>query len=55
MIAGYYDSAPEKIADLLRRAGNNNGIEAVMYTTWENKYDDLEKFAQAARGAGAVR
>lgn len=50
IIAGYYDSDPGKIADLLKRAGNSSGIEAVMYTTWENKYDDLEKFAASARG-----
>ncbi|HWB61679.1 MAG TPA: hypothetical protein VG733_19505 [Chthoniobacteraceae bacterium] len=49
LIAGYYDSDPGKITDLLRRADDKNGIEAVMYTTWENKYGDLEKFAAAAR------
>ena len=52
IIAGYYDDNPEKIVDLLKRAGNNNGIEAVMYTTWENHYGDLEKFAQAVKGFG---
>ena len=50
IIAGYYDNDPEKIADFLKRAGGSNGIEGVMYTTWENKYDDLEKFATAVKG-----
>ncbi len=52
VIAGYYDSHPERIADWLGAAKGLPGILGVMFTTWENRYDDLEKFSEAADGAG---
>jgi hypothetical protein len=30
------------------------GVEGMMYTTWQNKYDDLEKFAQTVWGGQPV-
>lgn len=50
LLAGYYDAPPEKILDWLNSARNVHGIDAVMYTTWEDHYDDLERFAQLVRG-----
>ncbi|MBK9137483.1 MAG: hypothetical protein IPM17_01765 [Verrucomicrobia bacterium] len=49
MIAGYYDAAPERVREWLSAAQAVDGVEGVMYTTWENRYDDLERFATAVR------
>jgi hypothetical protein len=47
VIAGYYDDKPERVKDWLDSArGVRGSVVGVMYTTWQNKYDDLEKFAQ---------
>ena len=46
IIAGYYDDAPEKVLEWLKTAKQFPGIEGVMYTTWENRYTDLELFNQ---------
>ena len=48
VIAGYYDSKPERIKEWLATAEKIPGILGVMYTTWVNKYADLEAFAKAA-------
>lgn len=48
VIAGYYDSDPQQIRQWLKAAAGVPGVEGVMYTTWVNKYDDLEAFMQAA-------
>jgi hypothetical protein len=50
ILAGYYDGKPESIADWLRTGGTNSNVTGVMYTTWQNRYDDLEAFARAAWG-----
>ena len=49
VIAGYYDGPPGAIRDWLEAARGVRGIEAILYTTWENRYGDLEAFAQACR------
>jgi len=52
VIAGYYDARPEQIADWLTAARAVPGsVVGVMYTTWESKYADLEKFSEAASAA----
>jgi hypothetical protein len=45
ILAGYYDADVSRIDDWLRDAAKVQGVEGVMYTTWRNNYDDLEKFA----------
>jgi len=45
ILAGYYDGPPERIADWLQDAGRLTGVIGVMYTTWRQNYDDLERFA----------
>jgi hypothetical protein len=50
VIAGYYDSNPAKVRDWLKAAEPYSGVEAVMYTTWQNNYRDLEKFMSLAKG-----
>jgi hypothetical protein len=49
VIAGYYDAKPGRIADWLAAAKDIPGVIGVMYTTWVNKYADLEAFAKAAK------
>jgi hypothetical protein len=62
VIAGYYDHSPEQVTDWLQAACRNHkpeqvtdwlqaaqavrGVLAVMYTTWQHKYDDMERFAE---------
>ncbi|HZZ72930.1 MAG TPA: hypothetical protein VFE24_11815 [Pirellulales bacterium] len=50
VLAGYYDAPPERIANWLLAGKGLPGINGVMYTTWQNNYSDLEKFAAAAWG-----
>lgn len=46
VIAGYYDSRPERIVDWLTAAKPvSESVIGVMYTTWKNDYKDIEKFA----------
>lgn len=47
VIAGYYDHRPEQVKDWLSAAkATPDSVIGVMYTTWRNKYDDLEAFGQ---------
>jgi hypothetical protein len=50
VIAGYYDQAPEQVAQWLEAARGIKGVRGVMYTTWEQKYEDLERFSEVIRG-----
>src|SRR4029078_756569 len=49
VICGYYDGDPNSIRDEVRAARDVPGVTGVMYTTWKDRYDDLETFAKAAR------
>ena len=51
LIAGYYDGPVEQVASWLASAQKVKGVGAVMYTTWQARYDDLERFADAVRRA----
>ena len=47
VIAGYYDHRPEQVKEWLAAAKSTpESVTGVMYTTWQNKYDDLETFGQ---------
>jgi hypothetical protein len=48
VIAGYYDGQPEQIQEWLKAASPFEGIMGVIYTTWQQKYGDIERFAQLA-------
>ena len=50
ILAGYYDGDPKAIIPWLQKAKDVKTLRGVMYTTWANKYDDLEAFAKAAWG-----
>ena len=45
LIAGYYDRNPERARDWLDAARRARGTIGIMYTSWHDKYEDLEKFA----------
>jgi hypothetical protein len=51
LIAGYYDHRPEQAAEWLKAAAPHKGVEGIMYTTWQSKYDDLERFAEVVKAA----
>lgn len=48
VIAGYYDAKPERVREWLEAAKPFPGVVGVMYTTWQHKYGDLERFAELA-------
>ena len=48
VIAGYYDRPVSDIALWQSAARGVTGIEGMMFTTWQRRYDDLEAFAQRA-------
>ena len=50
LVAGYYDDGPDRIRAWLDSAKGVNGVFGVMYTTWQNKYDDLEQFSARSTG-----
>ena len=45
LIAGYYDQKPERARDWLEAAAGVKGTIGIMYTSWYDRYDDLETFA----------
>jgi len=51
VIAGYYDAKPENVRDWLAAAKPFPGVMGVMYTTWQHKYADLERFVEIVREA----
>lgn len=55
ILAGYYDRNPRDIADWLEQVRGTPGILGVMYTTFENRYEGLEAFAEAAWGRPTSR
>ncbi len=48
--AGYYDGRPDQVRAVLPLLHRTPGAFAVMYTTWQDRYDDLEAFAREVRG-----
>jgi hypothetical protein len=50
LIAGYYDQKPERARDWIEAARNSKGTIGIMYTSWYDKYEDLETFAGHADG-----
>jgi hypothetical protein len=55
LIAGYYDDYSEKIREWVEAGNEVPGIMGVMYTTWEENFGDLERFAEALRRSPAER
>ena len=49
LIAGYYDGDPAAMRQWLDSARAIPGVEGAMYTTWQNRYEDLERFAEVLR------
>lgn len=51
VLAGYYDGDPASIRKWLDDVRGVSGVSGVMYTTWQNRYEDVEAFAKAAWGS----
>jgi len=49
MIAGYYDAPLDDLRAWLDSAVKVPSAQAVMYTTWQNNFADIEKFAAAVK------
>lgn len=49
VIAAYYDHRPDQVLQWLEAGKYTRGLTGVMYTTWQSKYSDLERFAQLVR------
>jgi hypothetical protein len=52
ILAAYYDAADTKaqLEGWLNSAAKVQGVEGVMYTTWQQNYKDVEAFAKVLRG-----
>ena len=51
MIAGYYDGNPvESVRSWMQKAQGVPDIIGMMYTTWQNRYNDMPAFFQALAG-----
>ncbi len=55
LVAGYYDGPVESIGAWLTSAAAVKGVDAVMYTTWQSRYDELERFAELVRAGERAR
>ena len=54
LIAGYYDGPMGHIREWLTAARDVDGVIGVMFTTWQNRYDQIEEFErilEEAKGA----
>ncbi len=49
VLAGYYDSPPKNSLPWIDTSKKFPGVDAIMYTTWENNYRDLKPFADTLR------
>jgi len=49
VLAGYYDGKPQQILQWLDSAKKASGATGVMYTTWQHKFGDLEKFGELSK------
>jgi hypothetical protein len=52
VIAAYYDGKPEDVKNDLAAATDVPHLTGIMYTTWKDRYDDLEAFAREVTKAG---
>jgi len=51
VFAGYYDAPPERSLPWVEAAKKYPGVEAIMYTTWQNHFGDMKAFAEIIRQA----
>ncbi len=49
LIAAYYDAPLENTRKWLDSAQKVPGVDAVMYTTWQNNFSDIERFAETVK------
>jgi hypothetical protein len=46
LLAAYYDKSPERARDWLESARRSKGTIGIMYTSWYDRYEDLETHAR---------
>lgn len=51
VFAGYYDAPVARSQPWIDAAKKYPGVEAIIYTTWENNFTDLKPFAEMIRAA----
>ncbi|MCL2103786.1 MAG: hypothetical protein FWH21_01810 [Kiritimatiellaeota bacterium] len=51
VLAGYYDSPPARSLPWAEAAKKYPGVQAIMYTTWQENFTDLKAFAETIRSA----
>jgi hypothetical protein len=49
LIAGYYDNPLDDLTKWLDSAVKAGDVDAVMYTTWQGNYSDIERFAEIVK------
>lgn len=54
LLAAYYDKMPERARDWIETARRTGGAVGIMYTSWFDKYEDLETFARHVDAALAA-
>ena len=54
LIAGYYDSPLDNLTKWLDSAAKSQNVDAVMYTTWQGNYSQIERFAEAVKSSFVV-
>ena len=52
LVAAYYDGPLEQVERWLASAKRVKGVCGFIYTTWQSRYDDLERFAETVRRGG---
>lgn len=55
ILAGYYDGPINDITAWLNNGKDIKGIDGVMYTTWQNRYDDLDAFSKIVWGNTQIK
>ena len=51
VLAGYYDMPIERSLPWTDVAKKYPGVQAIIYTTWQNNFSDMKKFAEVMRAA----
>ena len=49
LVAGYYDGPLDNLTKWLDSAAKSRNVDAVMYTTWQGNYSEIERFAEAVK------
>ncbi|MCL1920058.1 MAG: hypothetical protein FWG50_03110 [Kiritimatiellaeota bacterium] len=51
VLAGYYDAPPARSLPWVEAAKKYPGVQAIMYTTWQDNFSDMKPFAETIHSA----